>query len=130
MLNQTTVIRDLPLQQPYFGISLLDQAASFDNQACAFACQGCELFVSICEISAGSGITCSLGVSGGGGAEVALQACNANSISSAAGLQGLELLRVVMGVFLLGSAVLNYGLRFLFCICLRLLSLRRSRLCM
>ena len=71
MLNQTTVIRDLPLQQPYFGISLLDQAASFDNQACAFACQGCELFVSICEISAGSGITCSLGVSGGGGAEVA-----------------------------------------------------------
>jgi hypothetical protein len=80
--------------------------------------------VSICEISAGSGVTCSLDVAGGGGTYVALQACNANSVSSAASLKSLELLRVVMDVFLLSCGVLQQRARFVFCSSFRLLGMR------
>ncbi|MDH1472955.1 hypothetical protein N5F13_00470 [Comamonas thiooxydans] len=111
------------------GISTFDQSDKLANHARAFASKGCESLVLICEISAGSGVTGKLGAPGGGTADVVLQACNAGSISSAASLQGGELLRVVMGVFLLGSAMLHHGLRFLFCSFLHLLSLGRSRFC-
>ena len=80
--------------------------------------------MSICEISAGSGVTCSLGAAGGGGAEVALQACNANSVSMAASFQLRQFLRVAMVVFLLSGGVLQQRTRFVFCSSLRFLGLR------
>lgn len=116
----------LPFQGGDLGISALDQADKLSNHARAFASKGCESLVLICEISAGSGVTGKLGVTGGGGADVVLQACNAGSISSAASLQTGHFLRVVMGVFLLGSTVRYHGFRFLFCSYLRLLGLRCS----
>ena len=116
----------LPFQGTELGVSALDQCDKLANHARAFASKGGESLVLICEISAGSGVTGKLGVAGGSGADVVLQACNAGSISSAASFQSCELLRVIMGVFLLGSAVGDHGSRFLFCSCLRLLCLHLS----
>ncbi|MFN3731285.1 hypothetical protein [Comamonas testosteroni] len=93
----------------------MDQAAKVSNQACALCSNGCESLVLICEISAGSGVTGKLGVAGGSAPDVVLQACNAGSISSTASLQAGQFLRVVMGVFLLGGAMLKSGIRFDFC---------------
>jgi len=83
--------------------------------------------VSICEISAGNGVTGKLGVAGGGNADAVLQACNAGSISSAPSLQGCQFLGVVMGVFLLFCGVLQSPCRFAFCSFLRLLCLGYSQ---
>ncbi|WP_155293313.1 hypothetical protein [Comamonas testosteroni] len=105
------------------GVSAFDQSDKLANHARAFASKGCESLVLICEISAGSGVTGKLGVTGGGGSDVVLQACNAGSISSAASLQGCELLRVVMGVFLLSCGVLQSPCGFDFHSSLRLLCL-------
>ena len=105
-------------------VSSFDQSDKLTNHARAFCSKGCDSLVLICEISAGSGVTGKLGVTGGGTADVVLQACNAGSISSAASLQGRQFLGVVMGVVLLGSAVFDDCVCFLFCSCLRLLGLR------
>ncbi|WP_057093038.1 hypothetical protein KV708_19680 [Comamonas thiooxydans] len=112
------------------GVSALDQSDKLANHARASRSKGSESLVLICEISAGSGITGKLGVAGCCAPDVVLQACNAGSVSSAASLQTGQFLRVVMGVFLLSSAMLGHGHRFLFGICLRSVSLRRSRFCM
>ncbi|WP_162989559.1 hypothetical protein [Comamonas sp. lk] len=104
----------------YLGVSPFDQASKRANHARAFASKGCESLVLICEISTGSCVTCSLGVAGGGCADIVLQACNAGSISSAPSLKPSHFLRVVMGVSLLGSSVCDHGICFLFCSCLRL----------
>ena len=100
------------------GVALLDHSDKFCNHACALCKMGCELLVLICKISAGSGVACSLGVLGGGGAEVVLQACNAGSISSAASFQQLDFLGVCMGVILLPCGVPQESCRFGFCSCL------------
>lgn len=80
----------------------------------------------ICKISAGSGITGSPGLAGGSAPDVVLQACNADSISSAANFQSGQFLHVVMGVALLIGGVLQQRTRFVFCSCLRFLCLRYS----
>ncbi|KWT64779.1 hypothetical protein APV28_5014 [Comamonas testosteroni] len=114
MLEQISVGRDLAMQQVHLGISALDQFDKLANHACAFCNEGCESLVLICEISAGNGVTGKLGVAGSRSADVVLQACNADSISSAPSLQAGHFLRVVMGVFLLGSAVRDHGGSFVF----------------
>ena len=124
LLEQRSVGGNLAAQQAHLGVSLLDQAAKLDNHTCALCSKGRESLVLICEISAGSGVTGKLGVAGGRGADVVLQACNAGSISSAASLQAGHFLRVVMGVFLLGGTMSHHGFRFLLGSCLRLLGLR------
>ena len=124
--KQLPVHLHLPHQGVNLGVSALDQSDKLANHARAFASKGCESLVLICEISAGSGITGKLGVTGCGTADVVLQACNAGSISSAASLQSCHFLRVFMGVVLLRGRVVNHGSRFLFCSCLRLFCLRCS----
>ena len=115
--QQLPVHLHLPHQGVELGVSALDQSDKLANHARAFASKGCESLVLICEISAGSGVTGKLGVTGGGGTDAVLQACNAGSISSAASLQFCQCLCVVMGVVLLGSAVPEYFNCFLFCSC-------------
>ena len=126
LLEQIAVDSNLATQQLYLGVSLCDQAASLANQSCALCSKGCESLVLICEISAGSGVTGKLGVAGRGAADVVLQPCNADSVSSAASLQRGKLLRVVMGVFLLGGPVIKHSSRFNFCSSLRFLRMRYS----
>ena len=126
LLEQLTVHGNLAAQQLYLGVSPFDQTAKFTNQLCALCSKGCESLVLICEISAGSGVTGKLGVAGGRAANVVLQACNAGSVSSAASLQRGKLLRVVMGVFLLGGPVIKHSSRFNFCSSLRFLRMRYS----
>ncbi|EXU79470.1 hypothetical protein AX13_05000 [Comamonas aquatica DA1877] len=121
--QQRAVCLHLPHQSVDLGVTLLDQVDKLSNHACALCSVGCELLVLICEISAGSGVTGNLGVLGGGGAQVVLQACNAGSISSAASFQPLDFLGVCMGVVLLRCGVLQSPCRFGFCSCLRLLCL-------
>ncbi len=122
-VQQLAVYLHLPDQGVDLGVSLLDQMDKLSNHACALCNMGCELPVLICKMSAGSGVTGSLGVPGGGGAQVVLQACNAGSISSAASFQVLDFLGVGMGVFLLFGSVLQSPCRFCFCSLLRLLRL-------
>ena len=110
----------LPHQGTDLGVSLLDQMDKLSNHACALRKMGCELAVLICKMSADSGVAGSLGVLGGGGAQVVLQACNAGSISSAASFQRLNFLGVGMGVVLLLCGVLQSPCRFCFCSFLRL----------
>ena len=117
LLKQLAVCSNLPPQQPYLGVSAIDQSDKLVNHARAFASKGGESLVPICEISAGSGVTGKLGVAGGGGTDAVLQACNADSISSATSFQSGQFLRVVMGVVLLGRAMPKHGRRFLFCSC-------------
>src|SRR5690606_25062999 len=69
--------------------------------------------MSICEISGGSFVGCKLGVAGGSGADVVLQACNAASIRSAGSFQALKVLGIGMGVLLLGAGVLEQRAGFL-----------------
>lgn len=97
----------LPLQGVDLCVALLDQIDKLSSHFRAFCKTGCELLVLICEMAAGSGVTGSLGVLGGSGAQVVLQACNAGSISSAARFQRLYGLGVGMGVVLLRSGVLQ-----------------------
>ena len=118
--DQFPIYLHLPLQGVDLGVSALDQSDKLANHSSASRSKGCESLVLICEISAGSGVTGKLGVAGGCAPDVVLQACNAGSISSAASLQAGHFLRVVMGVFLLSSAVLNHGFGFLLGSCLRL----------
>lgn len=120
LLEQCSVDRNLATQHTHLGVSLFDQAAKVSNQARALCSKGCESLVLICKTSAGSGVTGKLGVTGGRAPDVVLQACNAGSISSAPSLQAGHFLRVVMGVLLLGSAMLHHGRRFVFCSYLRL----------
>ncbi|WP_187427986.1 hypothetical protein [Comamonas sp. Z3] len=120
-LYQHPVHEQLHIQGVDLCVSALDHSDKLANHARASCSKGSESLVLICEISAGSGVTGKLGVAGSRAADVVLQACNTGSISSAASLQAGHFLRVVMGVFLLGSAVLNYGLCFLLEGCLRLL---------
>ena len=115
--KQLPVHLHLPLQGVDLGVSALDQSDKLANHARAVASKGSESLVLICEISAGSGVTGKLGVTGGGGTDAVLQACNTGSISSAASLQFCQCLCVVMGVVLLGSAVPEYFNCFLFCSC-------------
>ena len=122
--KQLPVHLHLPHQGVNLGVSALDQSDKLANHARAFASKGCESLVLICETSAGSGVTGKLGVAGRGAADVVLQACNAGSVSSAASLQRGKLLRVVMGIYLLGGPVIKHGSRFDFCSCLRLLRMR------
>ncbi|MBL5979653.1 hypothetical protein JAO85_20455 [Comamonas sp. NyZ500] len=122
-MNQRPVDLHLSFQGVDLGVSALDQTDKLANHARASCSTGCESLVLICEISAGSGVTGKLGVAGGSAPDVVLQACNAGSVNSAPSLQAGHFFRVVMGVFLLGSAVLNHGLCFFFCSSLRLLSL-------
>ena len=126
LLEQCSVGGNLATQQIYLRVSLFDQVAKLSNQARAFRSKSCESLVLICEISAGSGVTGKLGVAGRGAADVVLQPCNADSVSSAASLQRGKLLRVVMGVFLLGGPVIKHSSRFNFCSSLRFLRLRYS----
>lgn len=126
LLKQLTVHGNLTTQQFYLGISPFDQTAKLANHLCALCNKGCESLVLICEISAGSGVTGSLGIAGCGTTDVVLQPGNTGSINSAASFQFCQFLRVVMGVLLLGSAVLNNGICFLFCSCLRFLCLGLS----
>lgn len=123
LLKQLAVRCNLAAQQRYLGISPCDQVAKLSNHARALYSKGCESLVLICEISAGSGVTGSLGMLGGGGAQVVLQACNAGSISSAASFQPLDFLGVCMGVVLLRCGVLQSPCRFDFCSLLHLLCL-------
>ena len=58
----------LPLQRPHLGVSDFDQADKLSNHSRARCSTGSELLVSICEISAGSGVTGKLGVAGEGSA--------------------------------------------------------------
>ena len=125
-LQQLPVQLHLPFQSTELGVSALDQCDKLANHARAFASKGCESLVLICEISAGSGVTCNLGVAGRSAPDVVLQACNADSISSAASLQSGQLLRVVMGIVLLCGSVIHHSFSFLFCSCLRFLCLRLS----
>ena len=115
--KQLPVHLHLPHQGVNLGVSALDQSDKLANHARAFASKGCESLVLICETSAGSGVTGKLGVAGGGGTDAVLQACNADSISSATSFQSGQFLRVVMGVVLLGRAMPKHGRRFLFCSC-------------
>ena len=124
LLEQRVVDRNLSSQQLYFNIPLLDQACKPCNHCSALSSQGSELLVSICEISAGSGVTGKLCVAGGGSADGVLQACNAGSVSSAASFQFCHFLRVVMGVVLLVVGMLQQRARFVFRGRLRLLCLR------
>jgi len=121
--NQYSIHSQLFFQQHYLNVSPFDQSAKLSNHFCAFCSKGSESLVLICEISAGSCVAGSLGMLGGGGAQVVLQACNAGSISSAASFQPLDFLGVCMGVVLLRCGVLQSPCRFGFCSLLRLLSL-------
>jgi len=121
--KQNTISVNLTAQQIYLGISLFDQASKPSNHSCASLSKSCESLVLICEISTGSGVTCSLGVGGCSRAELLLQACNPHSIDSTATFQSGNLLRVDMSVFLLIGAVLQQVHRLGFYSCLRLLRL-------
>jgi len=58
----------MPFQGLHLGVSEFDQADKLSNYSRALCNTGCELHVSICEISSGSGVGCSLGVAGSGDA--------------------------------------------------------------
>gem|GEM_PF-1956513 len=124
LVSQPSVDSDLPRKQSYFCVPLPDQPCKSCNHRSALSSQGRELLVSICKISAGSGVTCSLGAAGGGSADGELQACNTGSISSAASFQFCHFLRVVMGVVLLIAGMLQQRACFVFRGHLRLLRLR------
>ena len=117
-VQQLAVYLHLPHQGADLGVSLLDQMDKLSNHACALRKMGCELAVLICKMSAGSGVAGSLGVGGGSGAQVVLQACNAGSISSAASFQPLNFLGVCMGAVLLPCSMLQESCGFCFCSCL------------
>ncbi len=123
LVSQPSIDPDLPRKQPYFCIPLPDQACKACNHCSALSSQGSESLVLICQISAGSGVTCSLGAAGGGSADGVLQARNTGSVSSTASLQLRQFLRVVMGVFLLIAGMLQQRACFVFRGCLRLLRL-------
>lgn len=120
----------LIFEQCHFGVALLDQANSSSNNARASCSQPCELLVSIAKTSAGSEVTCSLGVLGGGGSETVLQPCNTASISGAARFQLLNGLRVFIYIALCISCMLQQSGCIIFNSFLRFLRLRLSCFCL
>lgn len=96
--HQRPLRQHLLLEQIYLGVSPLDKAHKLSNHARALCKMGSESLVVICEISCGSSVGCSLGVTGCCSAELLLQACNVSSITSAASFELSDFLRVFIDI--------------------------------
>ena len=61
-LQRLLIDQQLGFKRIYLRVSLLDQADKSVSHCRALCSKGAEVLVSISEIGAGSGVTCSLGV--------------------------------------------------------------------